>query len=218
MSRLLCIYIRPSNTSSAPPTLPFILYSSFSSILGNTPGLDTAQPVPKPIISLAMNFHLGTKNVRLQNGHYLIASISVDGNWEDATLDLDLYIGNNNGSLSWGGCSEYPCLTEEMRYANMSNPHPDFSQRATEIRIGKDARAGWCPILEATLLDSQGVAHISGLYLGRCIGVWKSTLICGMIGTQHSMHLTLTEVGRCRYQQSTLGGACVEHSRRLSLL
>ncbi|EEU40093.1 uncharacterized protein NECHADRAFT_76033 [Fusarium vanettenii 77-13-4] len=125
-----------------------------------------------------MNFHLGTTNVRLQNGRYLIASISVDGQWEDATLDLDLYIGNNNGALSWGGCSGYPCLTEEMRYANMSNPRSDFSQQATEIRLGKDAKGGWCPVLEATLLDSQGVAHISGLYLGRCIGVWKSTLIC----------------------------------------
>ncbi|KAI8723141.1 CVNH domain-containing protein [Fusarium sp. LHS14.1] len=134
-----------------------------------------------------MNFHLGTKNVRLQNGHYLIASISVDGNWEDATLDLDLYIGNNNGTLSWGGSN--------------------FSQRATEIRIGKDARGGWCPILKATLLDSQGVARISGLYLGHCIGVWKSTLICDTSKAHLAVPVENTQGGYLYFEPNYLGAA-----------
>ncbi|WAO84948.1 CVNH domain-containing protein [Fusarium falciforme] len=125
-----------------------------------------------------MNFHLEAKNVRLENDHYLRASISFDGKWEDVSLDLDLYIGNNNGALSWGGSSESLSLAEEMRYANMSNPRSDFSLEATSIRLGKDPYGGWCPVLYATLPDSNGVTKSCGIYLGRCIGIENSNLTC----------------------------------------
>ncbi|KAJ4149160.1 hypothetical protein NW754_000600 [Fusarium falciforme] len=69
-----------------------------------------------------MNFHLAAKNVRLENDHYLRASISFDGKWEDVSLDLDLYIGNNNGALSWGGSN--------------------FSLETTNIKLGKDPYGG----------------------------------------------------------------------------
>lgn len=147
-----------------------------------------------------MNFHLAAKNVRLENNRYLKALISFTGKWEEVTLDLDLYIGNNNGSLSWGGSSESLFHAEEMQYANMPNPRSDFSQEATNVRLGKDPGCGWCPLLCATVKDSNGVAKNCGIYLGRCIGIEYGHLACGMTVTQHYISMTLTEFGRHRYQ------------------
>ncbi|RTE83894.1 hypothetical protein BHE90_001474 [Fusarium euwallaceae] len=106
-----------------------------------------------------MNFHLAAKNLRLENNRYLRASVSILGRWVESSIDLDLYIGNNNGALSWGG---------------------NFSQGATNVRLGKDPGNGWCPLVFATIKDSLGVSKTCGLYLGRCIGIENYGLSCAL--------------------------------------
>lgn len=54
-----------------------------------------------------VNFHESSQNIWLEDGHILHAEC---GNGEDeyveSTLDLDYYIGNNDGSFQWGGESK----------------------------------------------------------------------------------------------------------------
>jgi hypothetical protein len=51
-----------------------------------------------------VNFHLSSQDIELQDGHILVAKCAnSDGEYVDAQLDLNYYIGNNDGSFEWGG-------------------------------------------------------------------------------------------------------------------
>ncbi|KAJ3530943.1 hypothetical protein NM208_g9097 [Fusarium decemcellulare] len=50
------------------------------------------------------NFHESSENIQLEDGHILHAECGDgEGGTNESTLDLDYYIGNNNGSFEWGG-------------------------------------------------------------------------------------------------------------------
>jgi hypothetical protein len=54
-----------------------------------------------------MPFVQTAQNVRVDDGHILRASLQkADGSWQDAEIDLNQRIGNNNGTLS--PSSSYP--------------------------------------------------------------------------------------------------------------
>lgn len=47
-----------------------------------------------------MSFHLSAENVRIEENHILVALLSnADGELQDASIDLDQFIGNNEGAL-----------------------------------------------------------------------------------------------------------------------
>lgn len=53
-----------------------------------------------------MSFHLSAQDIQLEDGHILKAQLAnVDGEHVDSELDLNYYIGNNEGSFEWGGQS-----------------------------------------------------------------------------------------------------------------
>jgi hypothetical protein len=48
-----------------------------------------------------MSFHYSAKDLRVDDGHILRASLQKgDGEWQDAEIDLNQHIGNNNGTYS----------------------------------------------------------------------------------------------------------------------
>lgn len=54
-----------------------------------------------------VNFHLSSEDIELEDGHILVAKCgNGDGDMVESRLDLDYYIGNDDGSFSWGGESE----------------------------------------------------------------------------------------------------------------
>ncbi|RDI76299.1 hypothetical protein Vi05172_g13718 [Venturia inaequalis] len=53
-----------------------------------------------------MSFALSAENVRVDDGHILRASLrNGNGEFVDAEIDLDQFVGNENGNFSWGGQS-----------------------------------------------------------------------------------------------------------------
>lgn len=49
-----------------------------------------------------MSFFDTARDVRLEDGHMLRASLQrVDGEWQDAEINLNDHIGNDNGRFCW---------------------------------------------------------------------------------------------------------------------
>lgn len=47
-----------------------------------------------------MSFHLTGQQIRVEDNHILVASLqNEDGEWIDSSIDLDQFVGNDNGML-----------------------------------------------------------------------------------------------------------------------
>lgn len=56
-----------------------------------------------------VNFHHSAQNIFLEDGHILVAELgNLDGDYVESRLDLDYYIGNDDGSFTWGGEGKFP--------------------------------------------------------------------------------------------------------------
>lgn len=54
-----------------------------------------------------MTFLRSAQDARIEDDHILKCQLqNVEGEWEDAEIDLDQYIANDNGHLTWDGESE----------------------------------------------------------------------------------------------------------------
>ncbi|KAK7417440.1 hypothetical protein QQX98_004560 [Neonectria punicea] len=101
------------------------------------------------------NFHLSAQDISLEDGHVLHAQVTnEDGDYVDSQLDLNYYIGNDNGSFQWG----------------------DFADSAQDISFELEGDDN-VPILRATLgnLDGEGVT--CDLNLSECIGNDNGVLV-----------------------------------------
>lgn len=57
------------------------------------------------------NFHLSAEDISLEDGHILHAKVAnEEGEFLDSQLDLDYYIGNDDGNFQWGGESKHLLL------------------------------------------------------------------------------------------------------------
>lgn len=64
-----------------------------------------------------MSFRQSASNIRVDDGHILRASIqNGNGDWVDAEIDLDGFIGNSNGRFEWGGESM------SLSFRNLASP------------------------------------------------------------------------------------------------
>lgn len=72
------------------------------------------------------NFHESSNNIWLEDGHILHAECgNGEGDYVESTLDLDYYIGNDDGSFSWGG---------ESKQSNTSGyNNTDFTQTSLAL-------------------------------------------------------------------------------------
>ncbi|KAM0233173.1 hypothetical protein ACHAPO_007250 [Fusarium lateritium] len=102
------------------------------------------------------NFHESSENIWLENGHILHAECgNGEGDNVESTLDLDYYIGNDDGAFSWGG--------------------ENFSGSASDItlEIADDGQ----PILRAELNPVDGDPVGANINLAERIGNDCGTLI-----------------------------------------
>lgn len=54
-----------------------------------------------------MTFLASAQDVRIEDDHILKGQLqNVEGEWEDAEIDLDQHIANENGELTWDGESK----------------------------------------------------------------------------------------------------------------
>lgn len=74
--------------------------------------------IPNTILSLLitdprklfvkMSFHLSADNIHLVDDHILRASLRrEDGEFQDAEIDLNSFIGNEDGMIHWDGRGQY---------------------------------------------------------------------------------------------------------------
>lgn len=55
-----------------------------------------------------MSFHLSADNIHLVDDHILRASLRrEDGEYQDAEIDLNSFIGNEDGMIHWDGRGQY---------------------------------------------------------------------------------------------------------------
>ncbi|EHK18458.1 uncharacterized protein TRIVIDRAFT_216697 [Trichoderma virens Gv29-8] len=51
-----------------------------------------------------MSFAASAQNIWLEDGHILVASVQDrEGNWQESRIDLDEFIGNEDGWFMWDG-------------------------------------------------------------------------------------------------------------------
>lgn len=55
-----------------------------------------------------MSFSASAQNFWLEGGHILVANVADrDGNWVESRIDLNDFIGNEDGWFMWDGVSKY---------------------------------------------------------------------------------------------------------------
>ncbi|KAJ4359497.1 uncharacterized protein N0V89_000052 [Didymosphaeria variabile] len=85
-----------------------------------------------------MSFHYSAEegSIRVDDNHILRARLQrADGEWQDAEIDLNNHIGNENGSFFWDG--------------------NNFSDTAQDVHFAIEG-GGEVPVLRATLLNEDG--------------------------------------------------------------
>ncbi|KAH8727722.1 Cyanovirin-N [Phaeosphaeriaceae sp. PMI808] len=83
-----------------------------------------------------MSFHYSAQNIRIDDGHILRARLQrADGEYNDAEIDLNNFIGNDNGNFFWDG--------------------EGFAHSAQNVYFSIEGD-GSVPILRATLIDGDG--------------------------------------------------------------
>jgi hypothetical protein len=86
-----------------------------------------------------MTFHYSAEDIRVDDGHILRARLQRgDGEWQDAEIDLDQFIGNIDGHFSWDG--------------------QNFSHTAQGAHFAIEGD-GSVPVLRAELFDAEGNAQ-----------------------------------------------------------
>ncbi|KAF7118536.1 hypothetical protein CNMCM5793_008066 [Aspergillus hiratsukae] len=83
-----------------------------------------------------MSFHLSAEDIRIEDNHVLVARLrDSNGELQDASIDLDQFLGNEDGFFQWDGVN--------------------FSQSAEDIRFAIEG-GGEVPVLRARLADRDG--------------------------------------------------------------
>ncbi|KAH6853820.1 Cyanovirin-N [Chaetomium sp. MPI-CAGE-AT-0009] len=92
------------------------------------------------------SFHHSAEDVRLDYGHMLWARLrNAEGQWVETVVDLNEYLGNDDGRFKWGGMA--------------------FSESATNIRLELEGSEK-VPILRATLNDKRRQKKEADINLG----------------------------------------------------
>ncbi|KAJ4288886.1 hypothetical protein N0V88_007219 [Collariella sp. IMI 366227] len=97
-----------------------------------------------------MSFHASAQDIRLDDGHMLRARLyNVNGEEVDAEVDLNQFIGNNDGNFEWGG--------------------ENFSGSAEDINFSLEGDDN-VPILRAGLMNMEGELVYRDINLSERIG------------------------------------------------
>ncbi|UNI24681.1 hypothetical protein JDV02_010411 [Purpureocillium takamizusanense] len=107
-----------------------------------------------------MSFRQSASNIRVDDGHILRASIkNDDGDWVDSEIDLNTFIGNNNGRFEWGG--------------------ENYSHSAEDISFRMEGENEETPVLRARLRDVDGNPHDADINLDERVGNDNGNFVFG---------------------------------------
>ena len=116
-----------------------------------------------------MSFHSTASDIEIVDGHVLKADLTnADGEEQEATIDLDEIIGNNNGKLDLLG------LVSDFQLSNMAAGEfywegENFSHCASDMELDFDNDDG-LPILRAKLNNVDGEEIDNVINLAERIG------------------------------------------------
>ncbi|TDZ34327.1 Cyanovirin-N-like protein [Colletotrichum trifolii] len=97
-----------------------------------------------------MSFHASAQEIRVDDGHILRAQLANgDGEWNDVEVNLNDFLGNDNGSFQWGG--------------------QGFSNSAEDIHFTLEGDDN-VPILRARLFNLEGEAVDADVNLSERVG------------------------------------------------
>ncbi|RYO96118.1 hypothetical protein DL763_003408 [Monosporascus cannonballus] len=97
-----------------------------------------------------MSFHISAEDIAVHDGHILRARLRNEGGeLVDAEIDLDEFIGNDNGRFDWSG--------------------KEFSHTAEDISFSIEGGDS-VPVLRARLRDVNGEFHNADVNLSERIG------------------------------------------------
>ncbi|KAI9369821.1 Cyanovirin-N [Aspergillus egyptiacus] len=83
-----------------------------------------------------MSFHLSAQDIRIEDNHLLVADLQdASGEFQCASIDLNEFLGNNNGSFEWDG--------------------ENFSETAEDVEFAIEGD-GEVPVLRAMLRNEEG--------------------------------------------------------------
>ncbi|PLB45250.1 Cyanovirin-N [Aspergillus steynii IBT 23096] len=93
-----------------------------------------------------MSFHHSAEDIQIEDNHILVAKLAnEDGEMQDASIDLDEFIGNNDGSFEWDG--------------------QNFSETAEDVEFSIEGD-GEVPVLRAKLNNAEGEQVEADINLG----------------------------------------------------
>ncbi|KAI4918593.1 hypothetical protein J4E90_002979 [Alternaria incomplexa] len=96
-----------------------------------------------------MTFYHTAEDIRIEDNHVLKARLqTAEGEWNDAEIDLNTCIGNDNGNFHWDG--------------------EGFANSAENIEFALEGD-GDVPVLRATLFDADGNPETRDINLGERI-------------------------------------------------
>ncbi|KAK1143416.1 hypothetical protein N8T08_006744 [Aspergillus melleus] len=96
-----------------------------------------------------MSFHHSAEDIEIEDNHVLVAKLADgEGELQDASIDLNNYIGNNNGSFEWEG--------------------QNFSETAEDVEFHIEGD-GDVPVLRAKLNNEEGEQVDADINLGERI-------------------------------------------------
>ncbi|KAE8335811.1 hypothetical protein BDV24DRAFT_143120 [Aspergillus arachidicola] len=96
-----------------------------------------------------MSFHLSAEDIQIRDNHILFARLrNGDGDLQDAEINLDEFLGNNDGHFEWDG--------------------QNFSQTADNVHFAIEGD-GEVPVLRAALLNGEGESVNSDVNLSERI-------------------------------------------------
>ena len=112
-----------------------------------------------------MTFYHTAEDIRIDDGHVLRARLqTADGEWNDAEIDLNEHIGNDNGKKD--------AQTQHDPYSSAVGHFvwdgEGFANSAEDIEFALEGD-GDIPVLRATLMDEEGNGETRDINLGERI-------------------------------------------------
>lgn len=146
-------------TGQPPATIPTSLNSQPTSFRKYTQHqADIGQPLA------TMSFHTSAENIRVEDDHILKAELlNEDGEPNETEIDLNEFLGNNDGAFEWGGQGlSTASFTINTRVPKRSSSclltmhvNPGFSDTAEEITFSVEGDDN-VPVLHARLFNVEG--------------------------------------------------------------
>ncbi|KAH8800484.1 CVNH domain-containing protein [Xylogone sp. PMI_703] len=127
-----------------------------------------------------MSFHLTSEDIRIENNHILKANLrDADGNLHESEIDLNQFIGNENGHFQWQG--------------------ERFSESAKDVTFSIEG-GGQVPVLRAILFDVDGGEHARDINLAERIENIDGRFQFDEAGMSYYVERIVNEYNDARYQ------------------